>query len=107
MMHRGWIGQPLLAKRKLLPMHLPPARDGPEHETRKARRAAEQFADKPLFREAFARPRQCRKTRAFRRFGEDWGRTVRSREPPERYRNGTRDTGPVNVVTRCLRDRLS
>ena len=39
MMHRGWIGQPLLAKRKLLPMHLPPARDGPEHETRKARRA--------------------------------------------------------------------
>jgi hypothetical protein len=59
MMHRGWIGQPLLAKRKLLPMHLPPARDGPEHETRKARRA-EQFADKPLFREAFARPSRGR-----------------------------------------------
>ena len=56
MMHRGWIAQPLLAKRKLLPMHLPPARDGPEHETRSSTRG-QQFGDKPLFREAFARPR--------------------------------------------------
>ena len=94
-MHRGWIGHPLLARRKLLPMHLPPARDGPEHETRKARRADGTIRE-PLFREAFARPRQCRKTRAFRRFGEDWENGPKpraAREIPqryERYRTGKR-----------------
>ena len=97
MMHRGWIGQPLLAKRKLLPMHLPPARDGPEHETRKARRAAEQFADKPLFREAFARPRQCQKDSGLptvrRGLGENGPKPRAAREIPqryERYRTGKR-----------------
>ena len=52
---------------------------------------AEQFADKPLFREAFARPRQCRKTRAFRRFGEDWGRTSEAESRP-------RDTATVREI---------
>ena len=54
MMHRGWIGQPLPAKRKLLPMHLPRAVMVQNMKRAKLDARAEQFADKPLFREAAA-----------------------------------------------------
>jgi hypothetical protein len=88
MMHRGWIGQPLLAKRTLLPMHLPPATDGPEHETRKARRA-EQFADKPLFREAFREAMAMYKDSGLptvrRGLGKNGPKPRAAREIPQRY----------------------
>ena len=83
-------------------MHLPPARDGPEHETRKARRAGgtirRQAAVSRGLREAFARPRQCRETLAFRRFGKDRGEHSKPRAVREIPT--TRDTAAVTVVTR-------